>query len=112
MLQIMSSIGVIVVMLAVILGSYGLCKKFVFYNIRINKYIPLAIAIVLFVMQLIFGKKINPYVNYGFTYFAVLFFLWFMEINQSGGPKKKEKQIKIKPKAKPNRVKNRNKENK
>ena len=57
MLQIMSSIGVIVVMLAVILGSYGLCKKFVFYNIRINKYIPLAIAIVLFVCYYVGCEK-------------------------------------------------------
>ncbi len=111
-MQILSSVAVIVVMLAVILGSYGLCKKFIFYKVRINKYIPLAIAVVLFVIQLIGGKKINPYLSYGITYFAVLFFLWFMEIVQSGGPKKMEKQIKIKPKAKPNRVKNRNKGNK
>ena len=33
-----------------------------------------------------------------------------MEIQQTGGPKKKEKPIVIKPKAKPNRVKNNKKD--
>ncbi len=109
MWQLLISVANIVVMLAIVLAAYGLCKKFLFSKVRINKYIPLAAAIVLFVIQLIKSNKINPYVNYGISLFAVLFFLWFMEIVQTGGPKKQEKQIKIKPKAKPNRVKNRNK---
>ena len=43
---------------------------------------------------------------------AVTFFLWFMDIVTTGGPKKKEKEIVIRPKAKPNRVKHLNKNNK
>ena len=39
------------------------------------------------------------------TILTVTFFLWFMDIQTTGGPKKKEKKIEIRPKAKPNRVK-------
>ena len=97
-----------VVMLAIIVGMYLLCKKFVFGKVRISKWIPLSIAIILFATQFIaqmFLGPINNYISTGLSIFAVLFFLWFMDIMQTGGPKKKEKQIVIKPKAKPNRVK-------
>ena len=94
-----------ILMFAVIMGGYILCKKYVFSKVRINKWIPLAIAIVLFVAQIFLGSIINKYFTIGISIFAVIFFLWFMDIMQTGGPKKKEKQIEIKPKAKPNRVK-------
>ena len=42
------------------------------------------------------------------TILTVTFFLWFMDIQATGGPKKKEKKIEIRPKAKPNRVKHLN----
>ena len=76
------TISSFILMFAIIVVAYLLCKKYIFGKVRIIKWIPLSI-------------------------FAVLFFLWFMDINQTGGPKKKEKQIIIKPKAKPNRVKKR-----
>lgn len=93
-----------IAMFAVIMGAYVLCKKYVFSKVRINKWIPLTIAIVLFVAQIFLGA-INKYFTIGISIFAVIFFLWFMDIMQTGGPKKKEKQIVIKSKAKPNRVK-------
>ena len=93
-----------ILMFAVIMGGYILCKKYVFTKVRINKWIPLAIAIVLFAAQIFLGAM-NRYVSIVIFIFAVIFFLWFMDIMQTGGPKKKEKQIEIKPKAKPNRVK-------
>jgi len=93
-----------ILMFAVIMGAYVLCKKYVFTKVRINKWIPLAIAIVLFAAQIFLGAM-NRYVTIVISIFAVIFFLWFMDIMQTGGPKKKEKQIEIKPKAKPNRVK-------
>ena len=103
-----------VLMFAVIMVAYVLCKKYVFSKVRINKWIPLAIAIVLFVAQILLGsiealQSINKYATIVISIFAVIFFLWFMDIMQTGGPKKKEKQIVIKPKAKPNRAKKKDK---
>jgi hypothetical protein len=93
-----------ILILVVILAVYGVCKKFVFSKVRISKWIPLSIAILLFAVQIIIGET-NVYIRTGLMGFITIFFLWFMEIMQTGGPKKKEKQIVIKSKAKPNRVK-------
>ena len=107
-MAILSSILMFVLMFILILVCFALCRMYVFSKIRINKYIPLAISIVLFIIQL-FAGKVNVFVNYGLSILAVLFFLWFMDTLQTGGVKKKEKQIQIRPKAKPNRVKNKDK---
>lgn len=109
-MNVLSTILFYVGMLIIILALYAACRLYVFSKVRINKWIPLAIAIILFCCQL-FLKGINGYLNGAITIATVLFLLWFMEIQQTGGPKKKEKPIVIKPKAKPNRVKN-NKKNK
>lgn len=103
-MNIFLTIIVFVLMLAIILVANFVGKKYIFSKVSINKWIPLSIAVVLFVIQFIIGPA-NTYVTSALTIFAVWFFLWFMEITQTGGPKKKEKQITIKPKAKPNRVK-------
>lgn len=83
---------------------FTLGRKYVFSKVRINKWIPLAISIVLFVLQFFFGKQ-NPWISMVFTLVVVWFFMWFIDIQSTGGPKKKEKKIEIRPKAKPNRVK-------
>lgn len=108
MMNILISIATFILMLIVILAAYVFCKKFVFSKVRMNKWVPLSIAIVLFIVQL-FAPAVNQYVRSGLSIVSVLFFLWFMDIFQTGGPKKKEKEFVIKPKAKPNRVKNKNK---
>ena len=109
-MSILLSILYFVVLLAVMIGAYVLCRMYVFTKVRINKWIPLAIAIILFIIQLRLGA-INRIVSSGVSILIVWFLLWFIEILQTGGPKKKEKKIVIKPKAKPNRVKNRKKDN-
>ena len=109
-MSILLSILYFVVLLALMIGAYVLCRMYVFTKVRINKWIPLAIAIILFIIQLRLGA-INRILSSGLSILIVLFLLWFMEILQTGGPKKKEKKIVIKPKAKPNRVKNRKKDN-
>ncbi len=109
-MSILMSVLSFIVMLIVMLGAYALCRMYVFTKVRINKWIPLAIAIVLFIIQLTLGNT-NKILNIGLSILTVLFLLWFMEILQTGGPKKKEKPIVIRPKAKPNRVKNRKKNN-
>ncbi|MDZ4907087.1 hypothetical protein, partial [Clostridium perfringens] len=66
---------------------------------------PLAISLVLFALQFfIKTANINMWLNILLTLVIVWFFLWFMDIQTTGGPKKKEKKIEIRPKAKPNRV--------
>ena len=100
------TISSFILMFAIIVVAYLLCKKYIFRKVRIIKWIPLSISIILFAAQILVGQT-NKYLSSGLSIFAVLFFLWFMEIMQTGGPKKKEKQIVIKPKAKPNRVKKR-----
>lgn len=101
-------------LLVVVFGIMFLGNKYVFSKIRINKYIPLGIAIVLFILQIfmptILGKNIM-WVTFLLTILTVTFFLWFMDIVTTGGPKKKEKKIEIRPKAKPNRVKHLNNSN-
>ena len=99
------------VLLAIVFGVMFLGRKYVFSKVRINKYIPLGIAIVLFILQIfmpaILGKNI-VWVSFLLTLLTVTFFLWFMDIVTTGGPKQKEKKIEIRPKAKPNRVKHLN----
>lgn len=103
-MNILTTILLFLLMLIVIFAAYTLCKKYIFGKVRINKWIPLSISVVLFIIQM-YLNSVNKYAATGVSIFAVLFFLWFMDINQTGGPKKKEKQVVIKPKAKPNRVK-------
>ena len=97
-------IAYFVIIIALMMLLFTLGKKYVFSKVRINKWIPLAIAIVLFVSQL-FVRKDNLWLNAAFTLVVVWFFMWFIDIQSTGGPKKKEKKIEIRPKAKPNRVK-------
>ena len=105
------------VLLVAVFGIMYFGNKYVFSKVRINKYIPLGIAIALFILQIfmpvILGKNIM-WVTFILTILTVTFFLWFMDIGTTVGPKKKEKKIEIRPKAKPNRVKhlNNSKDNK
>ena len=105
-----------VIILAIMFGIMILCRKYIFSKVKINKYIPLGIAIAFFVLQLfmptILGRNIW-WVSFILMIITLTFFLWFLDIQTTGGPKKKEKEIKIVPKAKPNRVKhlNNNKNN-
>lgn len=90
--------------IAFILGGIALLKTFVFNKVKINKFIPLAISIILLLIQVFFRSK-NIIISTSVTLIAVFAFAWFFDIVQTGGPKK-EKKIVIKPKAKPNRAKN------
>ncbi|MGG7076921.1 hypothetical protein [Clostridium sardiniense] len=104
-MSILMSILYFIIMLAVIFGIYMLCKKYVFPKVRVNKYIPLAVAIILLIVQMT-GVVKNQWFAIIITPIIVVCFLWFMDIQQTGGPRKAEKKIVIKSKAKPNRAKN------
>lgn len=97
-----------IALLAITFGAMILGRKYVFSKIKVNKYVPLAISIALFLLQIflpgIIGRNI-PWLSMLLSIAVVTFFLWFMDITSNGGHKKKGKQIEIRPKAKPNRVK-------
>ncbi|ASW43620.1 hypothetical protein [Clostridium isatidis] len=100
----------IVIIVAVMFLLMTLGRKFVFSKIRVNKWIILGITILSFVLQFIINPQ-NFWLKNLFTVVTVWFFLWFMEIQTTGGPKI-EKKIVIRPKAKPNRVKHLKDQNK
>ena len=112
MANILSTLLYFVVLLAIVFGVMFLGRKYVFSKVRINKFIPLGISIALFVLQIFLPMFLQPgimtWVSLILTILIVTFFLWFMDIQTTGGPKKKEKNIEIRPKAKPNRVKHLN----
>ena len=107
----LSTLLYFIVLLVIVIGIMFLVRKYVFSKVRINKYIPLGIAIVTLILQFVIPvimRKDVFWVSFLLTILTVTFFLWFMDIQATGGPKKKEKQIEIRPKAKPNRVKHLN----
>lgn len=104
-MNILTTILVFILIGGIVLGVNLLCKKYIFSKIHVNKWIPLGIAVALFAFQLYLNSLKSFYVSSAVAILSVVFFLWFMDITQRSGYKKKEKQIKIKPKAKPNRVK-------
>ncbi|WP_300696810.1 hypothetical protein [uncultured Clostridium sp.] len=110
-MAILSTLLYFVVLLVIIFRIMFLGNKFIFSKVRINKYIPLGIAIATLILQMfmpvILGKNIF-WVSFLLTIITLTFFIWFMNIQTTGGPKKKEKKIEIRPKAKPNRVKHLN----
>ncbi|GAA0084638.1 hypothetical protein UT300007_10770 [Clostridium sp. CTA-7] len=107
------SIVYFAVLIGLMIVLFTLGRKYVFSKVRINKWIPLAISLVLFALQFfIKTANINMWLNILLTLVIVWFFLWFMDIQTTGGPKKKEKKIEIRPKAKPNRAKHMQNQNK
>ncbi len=100
----MSNILYIVIMIVATILIFWGGRKFIFSKVKINKWIPLGISIVILASQFFIGNQ-NKWINAVLTLLTVMFFLWFMDIHSTGGPKVPEKKIVIKPKAKPNRVK-------
>lgn len=102
-----------IISVIVFFGAYMLLNRYVFPNIRVNKWIILAVALILIVIA--FGipnvDVVTNYLKIALTGIGAIVFFWFYDINQNGLPtaKKKEKQVTIKAKAKPNRVKNKDK---
>lgn len=104
-----------VIILAIMFGVMILGRKYLFSKVRINKFIPLGISVTLMVFQLFMPAilgSVNVILSFVLTIVTLFFFIWFLDIQTTGGPRKKEKEIKIVPKAKPNRVKHLNKDKK
>lgn len=88
--------------------GYNLLKIFVLDKIKLNKWVIFAIGIILVALSSFLQTKVHQYVALFFVALSVIPFLWFFNILRENKSEKK-RTIKIKPKAKPNRVKNNNK---
>ena len=95
----------IILLAVVIFGGFSLLSRFVFNRVKINKWIILVAAIIIFLIPMFI--PMNQWIMLAISAVATILFLWFLDILRNGYPKlKKEKKVVIKPKAKPNRVKN------
>ena len=118
--------GIILLFSVIVFILYQGLKKFVFDKIKINKWIVLAIGIVCFMVPPLFLPQMPVIVsNFVLPGCFVIFFLWFLDLtgfmkkvekkaekttyNTMSKRKNKKDDIQIRPKAKPNRVKNNNK---
>ena len=109
-------LSILVFALGVLL-IYQFLKPFIFEKIKINKWLVLVIAIFVFIVpSLIWPTMPSLVAKYVVPGIFVIFFLWFMDLsgyikkapqkNMNVYSKKKKDNIIIKPKAKPNRIKN------
>ena len=77
-----------ILLFALTLGVSFLGRKYVFSKVRINKFIPLAIAIILLVIQMFLPNIVswgsNIIVVITMTILTVTFFMWFLEIQATG----------------------------
>lgn len=96
----------------VILVIYNLLKIYVFSKIKVNKWIVLTSAVIIFMVPIILPLNLPwnlwTYIPSGIF---VILLLWFMDLSGFSGRsryenKNKKNEIVMKPKAKPNRIKN------
>ena len=118
---------IFIAILKIIAGSivmlviyYGL-KTYVLPKIKVNKWIVLTAAILVFIIPMLIWPDMNTVVsNYVIPGIVVVLSLWFMDLSgfmknrnvsktnhtTIGKKKDNKKDVVIRPKAKPNRVKN------
>ena len=105
----------------VIIGVYYLLKAYVLRKLNVNKWAILGAAVVLFIVPIAVWPNMPNYVaNYIIPGVFVVLLFWFMDLSgfikkrsdyktntiSTGTKKDKKKDVVIRPKAKPNRVKN------
>ncbi|MCM0646970.1 hypothetical protein NBE98_01105 [Clostridium swellfunianum] len=109
----------------IVLVVYNVLKYYVLSKIKINKWIVFAVAVIVLILPniLVGALKLNIQNNvfwiYGPSSLFIVLFLWFIDLSgwnkransskatTSGfGKKSNKKDVIIRPKAKPNRVKN------
>lgn len=94
----------IILLAVVIFGGFSVLSRYVFNKVKVNKWIILAAAIIIFLIPMFI--PMNQWIMLIISAAATILFLWFLDIIRNGYPKlKKDKKVVIKPKAKPNRVK-------
>ena len=121
----MFTLAAIILYSIIVLGLYKVLSKFVLNKIKINKWIIFVLAIMVFLLPpFLFPNLPKIVLNFVFPGIFVILFLWFVdtagwlkrfdkpkETNNyyKNSGKKKKDDIVIRPKAKPNRVKNKDK---
>ena len=132
-MDILKSILSIVAFSVVVLVVYNLLKSYVLHKVNVNKWIILVAAMVLFIVPvLIWPNMPKAIANYVIPAAFVILFLWFLDLSgfmkkrnlskanskttskttskpnivRANVKKDKKKDVVIRPKAKPNRVKN------
>ena len=108
----------VIVFAIIILTVYNVLKKYVLSKVKANKWVILVIVLLVFTFPYTFyvvTKKqlTTAIINYVQMPVFVIFFLWFMDLIGFGATRNVNRKddkdnIVIKPKAKPNRVKNNN----
>ncbi|WP_446898554.1 hypothetical protein ACSVC9_01120 [Clostridium sp. LBM24168] len=111
-------IAQIIFIAVIFIVVYRLLKKYVLVKFHPNKIIILLLAVISFLLPgavaIVLKKSTNnnsilQYISSGLF---VIFFLWFLDLHNGvmyAGRKNKAKDIKIRPKAKPNRARKDNK---
>ncbi|MCH3964967.1 MAG: hypothetical protein LKE46_11900 [Clostridium sp.] len=103
----------IIFIAVVFMVGYRLLKKYVLVKIHPNKIVILSLAIISFLLPggvgIVLKKNMgsNSILQYVSSGLFVIFFLWFLDLHNGvmyGRGKNKANDIKIKPKAKPNRA--------
>lgn len=106
----------VLVMTVLVVIFYRLLKSYVLCRIHPNKWIILALSIVAFflppVVSAYFKYNLNGTIlQYISSAVFLILFLWFVDlrnvnVNKNSNKYSKDNDIKIRPKAKPNRVRN------
>lgn len=121
------SILQIVIFSVIVLVAYNILKIYVLVKIKVNKFVIFGISIVVFFILSIVPPLLKINIQGSIWSFVtagvfIILFLWAMDIHRGRmvieekgnstyvGKKSKNDNVKIRPKAKPNRVKNINKE--
>lgn len=106
----------------VILVVYNGLKRYLLDKIKVNKWIVFAVAIIILIAPSLLGaNQNNIFWLYGPSALFIIFFLWFVDLSgwnkkrskgsntistSSYSKKSSKKDVTIRPKAKPNRIKN------
>lgn len=100
----------IILMVVFIYAVFSVLKLFVLDKIHINKWLILVIGVFLSVLPTVLRLPQNGLWMYLYMPLYVIPMMWFVSLIIDAEPKnKKEQKIKIKPKAKPNRIKDKDK---
>jgi amino acid transporter len=96
----------------ILLVIYSFLKKYLFSKIKVNKWVILILAILTFAapyaLYALNIKTSSKIINYVQMPLFVFLFLWYFDLLGIGHPKTEKHDVVIKPKAKPNRVKHGN----
>jgi hypothetical protein len=122
-MDILITILSIVAFSVIVLVLYNILKAYVLFKVKVNKWIVLVSAMILFIVPMIIWPNMPTFVSkYIIPGVFVFLLLWFMDLSgfmknrnvpksnsttSVNTKKDNKKDVVIRPKAKPNRVKNR-----